>query len=63
MEDNQGKILWATSGVIHAKHVVLQRNFLREHVENGIIALKLCPTRAMTADILTKPLGLQKFES
>ena len=30
-------------------------------VEDGIIALQYVPTTDQTADILTKPLGLDKF--
>ena len=36
---------------------------MREALEDGIITLIYCPTEQMTADILTKPLPRQRFET
>jgi len=65
MEDNQGTIAIAKNPVGHAhtKHMDIRYHYVREAVQNGIITLEYCPTEAMTADLLTKPLSKGRFET
>ena len=44
-----------------AKHIDIKYHFVREAVENGIIALSYCSTTEMVADPLTKPLSRDSF--
>ncbi len=39
------------------KHVDIRYHFIREHIRNGIFQMTWIPTKSMTVDILTKPLG------
>jgi len=56
--DNQGAIALARNPQFHArtKHLDIQYNFVREHVEKQAIILTSCATGEMTADIFTKAL-------
>ena len=62
-EDNQAAISLAKNPVSHArtKHIDTRYHFIREEVQNGVIALKYIPTKQMVADILTKPLAKTLF--
>ena len=64
-EDNQGTIAVARNPVSHnrTKHIDIKFHYVREALEDGIIDLTYCPTEQMTADILTKPLVRQQFET
>ena len=64
-EDNQGTIAIARNPVSHSrtKHIDFKFHYVREALEEGIIDLIYCPTEQMTADILTKPLAHQQFET
>ena len=64
-EDNQGTIAVARNPVSHnrTKHIDIKFHYVREALEDGIIDLTYCPTEQMTADMLTKPLARQKFET
>ncbi|KAL5548352.1 hypothetical protein UlMin_003583 [Ulmus minor] len=44
------------------KHVEIDRHFISEKVNNGIIQLSYIPTRLQTADILTKALPRTSFD-
>lgn len=61
-EDNQGAIRLGTDGIRKAKHVSIRRNFVKEHVDSRLIALRYCPAERMVADVLTKPLNRVRFE-
>ena len=61
--DNQGALRWSTDEIRNAKHISIRRNFVKEQVEAGIVFTSYCPTNEMTADILTKPLNREKFET
>lgn len=62
--DNSGAIKLAKNPVFHArsKHIEISHHFVRERVLNGEISLEYIPTNDQPADILTKPLGRNKFE-
>ena len=64
-EDNQGTIAVARNPVSHnrTKHIDIKFHYVREALEDGIIDLTYCPTEQMTADMLTKPLARQQFET
>ena len=64
-EDNQGTIAIARNPVYHArtKHIDIKYHYVREALMDGVIDLVYCPTQQMTADILTKPLSRDQFET
>ena len=64
-EDNQGTIAVARNPISHnrTKHIDIKFRYVREALEDGIIDLIYCPTEQMAADILTKPLTRQCFET
>ncbi|KAJ0389486.1 hypothetical protein ATCC90586_012101 [Pythium insidiosum] len=55
--DNKSAISIATNQgyTPRAKHIDLRAHFVRDHVEQGDIALKHVPTEQQLADFLTKP--------
>jgi hypothetical protein len=59
-EDNQSAIAYSRNALVSekTKHVGLKWHFLKVHVEQGTIPLKLryLPTDQMVADMFTKPL-------
>eukprot|EP00731_Ephydatia_muelleri_P020359 Em0013g86a len=64
-EDNQGTIAIARNPVYLArtKHIDIKYHYVREALMDGVIDLVYCPTQQMTADILTKPLSRDQFET
>ena len=64
-EDNQGTIVVARNPISHnrTKHIDIKFHYVREALEDGIIDLIYCPTEQMAADILTKPLTHQRFDT
>jgi transposase InsO family protein len=61
--DNQGCQAIAQNRRTDArtKHIDVRYHYTRDKVEDGTIALKYCPTDAMLADFLTKPISTAKF--
>ena len=61
--DNLSSIQLVKNPVFHArtKHIEVHYHFIREHVLSGEIELQYVPTDRQTADIFTKPLGLDKL--
>ena len=51
------------NSVYHAitKHIEVHHNYIRYLVDNQDICLNYCPTIEQTIDIMTKPLGNDKF--
>ena len=62
--DNLAAISIAKNPAHHdrTKHVELDRHFIKEKAEEGIINLIYIPTHLQVADILTKALPRIKFE-
>ncbi|KAK4258317.1 hypothetical protein QN277_007775 [Acacia crassicarpa] len=62
--DNKAALSMALNPVQHSrtKHVDVDRHFIREKVEDGIICLSYIPTELQLVDILTKGLPEDKFE-
>ena len=64
-EDNQGTIAIAQNPVYHSrtKHIEIKHHYVRETIQNKHIKLEYCPTKEMIADLLTKPLPRDQFET
>ncbi|KAK3021698.1 hypothetical protein RJ639_046548 [Escallonia herrerae] len=63
--DNQASINIAKNPVHHdrTKHVEIDRHFIREKIEGGIIQMVYTPSSHQTADILTKALPKGNFDN
>ena len=64
-EDNQSTIdnLLIGSNVTKAKHIDLKYNFVKDYYKKKYFQIKHCSSNLMIADMLTKPLGPQKFRN
>ncbi|GKA69609.1 hypothetical protein Tco_0775673, partial [Tanacetum coccineum] len=61
--DNKSAIALCCNNVQHsrAKHIDIRYQFLKEHVENGVVKLYFVRTAYQLADIFTKPLPRERF--
>ena len=59
-QDNMSSILLERNGRASSskrtKHINIRYFFIKDHIENGDIELKYCPTEQMVADFFTKPI-------
>jgi len=64
-EDNQGAIQLARNpgSSRRTRHIDIRFHFTREAMEEGVIDIVYCHTKDMTADLLTKPIPRQQFET
>ncbi len=64
LNDNQACIQLSKNPVHHdrSKHIDMRHHFLRDHVNSNTIELLHVPTADNLADLLTKPLGVDKFD-
>ncbi len=64
-EDNQAAISLSYNPQFHgrSKHIDIRHHFIREKVNDKTIVLKYCPSECMLADMLTKGLPSNVFES
>ena len=51
--------------ILHSrtKHIEIRHHFLRDHVQKGDICLKFVRINDQLADILTRPLSEESFDS
>ena len=63
--DNRGSIDLTKNPKYHArtKHIEVLYHFVRKKVQEGLVSVKSVSTTNQTADIFTKPLTKQPFES
>lgn len=61
--DNRGALVWSKEGVCNAKHVSVRRNFVKELRDKRTISLSHCATDNMVADVFTKPLSKEMFQT
>ena len=63
--DNKAAISIAHNPVLHdrTKHVEVDKHFIREKVDNGLICMTYVPINEQTADILTKGLHKKQFDN
>lgn len=63
--DNTSTIKLSKNPVFHGrcKHIGVRFHFLRELVNDGVIALEHCGSQEQIADIMTKPLRREVFEN
>lgn len=61
--DNQSAIKLSKNPVFHArtKHIEVHYHFVREKINEGNIKVEYCNTDMQVADVMTKPLGVEKF--
>lgn len=61
--DNKAAISIAHNPVLHdrTKHIEVDKHFIKEKIEEGLICIPYVPTSQQTADILTKGLPCKQF--
>ena len=64
-EDNEGAIALATNPLSsgNSKHIDIRHHFLRSLTEDGVLAISHVPSEKQHADILTKALPRELFQS
>ena len=64
-EDNQGAIELTKNPRFHnrTKHIDVSFHYIREQVNLKTVSVKYCPTNVMLADIITKGLSRNAFET
>lgn len=63
--DNKGAISVAHNPIFHdrTKHVEVDKHFIKEKLDNGLICMPYIPTIEQIANILTKGLQKKQFEN
>ena len=63
--DNKVAIVISHNPVLHdrTKHVKVDKHFIKEKLENGLIIMPYIPTSKQVADILTNGLPKKQFDS
>ena len=62
--DNKAAISIAHNPVLHdrTKHVEVDKHFIKEKIEGGVVCMTYVPTRDQVADLLTKSLPKKQFD-
>ncbi len=65
LEDNQAAIQIARNPILHkrTKHIDVRHHYVREVVANGFLHLSYVPSKEQVADILTKPVPRDGFQT
>ena len=65
LEDNEGAIALATNPLSsgNSKHIDIRHHFLRSLTEDGVLTIRHVASRKQHADILTKALPRELFQS
>ena len=63
-QDNQGTIAFSKNPRVHkrTKHIDVKHHMIREHIEDGTIAVQYIPSHKNLADLFTKPLVRVQFK-
>jgi hypothetical protein len=63
-QDNKSTIIISSQGgsFKRTKHLICKDNFIKEHINNGLVQLQYMSTNNMPADMLTKPLSRTVLE-
>ncbi|XP_071724667.1 secreted RxLR effector protein 161-like [Rutidosis leptorrhynchoides] len=63
--DNTSAINLTKNPILHsrAKHIEIRHHFIRDHVQNGDVSIQFVDSKNQLADIFTKPLEKNQFES
>ena len=63
--DNKSAISIAHNPVLHdrTKHVEVDKHFIKENLDSGLVCMPYIPTTEQVADILTKGLPKKQFEN
>ena len=62
--DNKAALEISRNPVHHnrTKHVEVDRHFIKEKIENGVLDISYVPTKEQIADVLTKGLTRSNFD-
>ena len=62
--DNRAAISIAHNPVLHdrTKHVEVDKHFIKEKIDDGVICVNYVPTTEQAADLLTKGLHKRQFD-
>ncbi|RVW76419.1 Retrovirus-related Pol polyprotein from transposon RE1 [Vitis vinifera] len=62
--DNKAAILVAHNPVLHdcTKHVEMDKHFIKEKIDNGLVCMTYIPTEEQVADVFTKGLHKRQFD-
>ena len=62
--DNKAAISIAHNPVLHdrTKHVEIDKHFIKEKIDNGLVHMEHIPTGEQVADVFTKGLHTKQFD-
>lgn len=63
-EDNQSCLKFIETERLSnlSKHIDTRDKFVKDYVDRNLILFEYCPTEKMVADLMTKPLNVQRLE-
>jgi len=62
--DNTAAICLSNNSILHsrAKHIEIKHHFIKNYVQKGILDIQFIDTKNQCADIITKPLTVERFD-